>query len=55
MSSRLGEERVREVSRLREKIQEKNLSQLGQLRSLKQLPHEALIQRKSICGSTKTL
>lgn len=38
MSPRLGEMRVREVSRLREKIQNKNLSQWGQLRSLKQLP-----------------
>ncbi|WP_413944320.1 hypothetical protein [Bdellovibrio sp. HCB-162] len=35
MAPKLSEERVREVSRLREKIQQKNLSQLGQLKSLK--------------------
>lgn len=38
MSPPLGESRIREVGRLREKIQQKNLSQLGQLRSLKQIP-----------------
>lgn len=37
MAPKLSEERVREVSRLREKIQQKNLSQLGQLKSLKKL------------------
>lgn len=36
MSPQLGETRVREVSRLREKIQQKNLSQLGQLKWLRQ-------------------
>lgn len=36
MSPSLGESRIREVSRLREKIQQKNLSQLGQLRLLTQ-------------------
>jgi len=36
MTPSLGEARIREVSRLREKIQQKNLSQLGQLRLLSQ-------------------
>lgn len=36
MSPQLGETRVREVSRLREKIQQKNLSQSGQLKWLRQ-------------------
>ncbi|WP_347358124.1 hypothetical protein [Bdellovibrio sp.] len=38
MSPKLSEERIREVSRLREKIQQKNLSQAGRLLSLKQVP-----------------
>lgn len=36
MSPQLGEARVREVSRLRERIQQKNLSQSGQLKWLRQ-------------------
>lgn len=38
MSPKLSEDRIREVSRLREKIQQKNLSQAGRLLSLKQVP-----------------
>lgn len=38
MSPKLSEERIREVSRLREKIQQKNMSQAGRLLGLKQLP-----------------
>ena len=38
MSPKLSEERIREVSRLREKIQQKNLSQAGRLLGLKLLP-----------------
>ncbi len=36
MTGSLGEARVKEVSRLREKIQQKNLSQSGQVKSLQQ-------------------
>lgn len=37
MVPKLGEERIREVSRLREKVQQKNMSQIGRLISLKLL------------------
>lgn len=36
MTPSLGDSRIREVSRLRQKMQQKNLSQLGHLRQLKQ-------------------
>ncbi len=47
MAPKLGEERIREVSRLREKVQQKNMSQIGRLISLKLLSdgsYKALLQ-----------
>ncbi|WII71383.1 hypothetical protein QJS83_13015 [Bdellovibrio sp. 22V] len=56
MAPALGEERVREVSRLRAKIQQKNFSQLGKIQSLRQTKngaYEALVHLQTMDGATK--